>query len=185
MQDQDRKIKQDNKQKPQSFTSKCVLIGFWGGLICGVISYIAYLLNFTALGPALILKPWVLGDWKHELLGQIVGIFAIALLSILTALVYKMILARWYTMWVGICYGVVLWFVVFYVLNPIFPGLKSIADFDKNTLVTTICLYILYGLFIGYSVSFEYHELNQPEGNETSGTDERRAQDSTETETQS
>ncbi|HEX6922558.1 MAG TPA: YqhR family membrane protein [Bacillales bacterium] len=185
MQGQDRKLQQDNKPKPMSYGTKCVLIGFWGGLICGVIGFIAYLLNFTAFGPALALAPWALGDWKNELLGQIVGIFAIALLSILTSLVYKVILARWYTMWLGVVYGAVIWFVIFYVLNPIFPGLKSIADFDKNTLISSICLYIFYGLFIGYSVSFEYHELNNPNGEATSGTDEREAHDSGEAETQS
>ncbi|HEU5141170.1 MAG TPA: YqhR family membrane protein [Bacillales bacterium] len=185
MQGQDRNIKQDNKQKPISFTSKCMLIGFWGGLICGVIGYIAYLMNFTVFGPALVLKPWALGEWKHELLGQIVGIFAIALLSILTSLIYKVILERWYTMWVGVIYGVVLWFVVFYLLNPIFPDMKSIADFDKNTLVTTICIYILYGLFIGYSVSFEYHELNQPEAGVSEESEDSESRDDSEAETQS
>ncbi|HET7579742.1 MAG TPA: YqhR family membrane protein [Bacillales bacterium] len=170
MQGEDRKIHQDNKKKPTSYTSKCVVIGFWGGLISSFIGYLAYLLNFTTFGPALVLTPWQLGDWKDDPIGQVVAIFAIAVVSIVTALVYKVLLERLYSMWVSVGYGIVIWLFVFYVLNPIFPKLEPITEFDQNTLVTTLCLYILYGLFIGYSISFEYHELNRPQKSDSSDT---------------
>jgi hypothetical protein len=162
LQGSNRNLQQNKKEKPMPYWVKCVLIGFWGGLTMSAMGYIAYLLNFSAYGPALVLSPWALGDWTNETASQIVGIFALALLSILAALVYKVLLAQWYSMWVGVAYGIVIWFVVFYVFNPMFPKLEPLGDLDQNTLVTTFCIYLLYGLFIGYSVCFEYHELNSP-----------------------
>lgn len=164
MQGANRNIQQDNKERPKSFMSKCVDIGFWGGLIMSTIGYAAYLLNFTDFGPALIFTP--LGvSWQDDALGQVAGIVAIALLSILVALVYKMFFATWYTMWVGAIYGVVIWLCVFFLLNPLFPELGPVTEFDQNTFVTTICLYILYGVFTGYSICFEYNEFNTPPEN--------------------
>jgi uncharacterized membrane protein YagU involved in acid resistance len=61
-------------------------------------------------------------------------------------------------MWVGIAYGIALFLLVFLVLNPIFPGIKPFWDLSKNTLVTSLCFYILFGVFVGYSISFEESE---------------------------
>lgn len=156
-----KKLAQNDKETPLSFNAKVAVIGFYGGLIWGIIGYLIYLLNFTKYGPALFLNPWALGDWKSKTLGQFISIVLIALLSILVAYGYRFTLAKFKNVWVAIGYGIVLWLIVFYVLNPIFPDLEPITELDKNTLVTTLCLYILYGLFIGFSVSFEYHEFQQ------------------------
>ena len=63
-------------------------------------------------------------------------------------------------MWAGIVYGAVLWAVVFYLFNPMFPDVQTVAELKRETIVTTLCIYLLYGLFVGYSISFEYNELN-------------------------
>lgn len=47
----------------------------------------------------------------------------------------------------------------FFLFNPIFEDVKSITELKSDTIVTTLCLYILYGLFVGYSISFNYNEL--------------------------
>ena len=64
-------------------------------------------------------------------------------------------------MWGGILYGVVLWLIVFYGVNPLLPNLESVSHLERNTIITTLCLYILYGVFIGYSISFETQEMNR------------------------
>jgi hypothetical protein len=63
-------------------------------------------------------------------------------------------------MWVGIVFGAALWGLVFFILNPMFPNLQTVFELPRNTIVTTACLYILYGVFVGYSISFDYNELN-------------------------
>jgi hypothetical protein len=161
-----KRLQQNQEEQPLFLTARSASVGFFGGLIWSIVGYVAYILNFTEFGPALILSPFMLGDWKEETLGQLIGIVAIALVSILVALFYKFVLFKFKTMWVGIVYGVALWFIVFYVLHPIFPGLKAVGDFNRNTVTTTVCLYILYGLFIGYSIAFDYHEFNQRQAKE-------------------
>lgn len=55
-------------------------------------------------------------------------------------------------------YGIVLWVILFYILQPIFPNIPSLHELDKDTIITTLCLFIVYGTFIGYSISYDYHE---------------------------
>ncbi|MCT8138684.1 hypothetical protein H1D32_13610 [Anaerobacillus sp. CMMVII] len=141
-----------------SFNATVASIGFFGGLIWSFVGYLAFFFNFIRVGPALVLMPWALGDWKNGYIGQLVGIVVIAILSIAVAFLYRFILARFNSIWPGLAFGAGLWLLVFYFLNPIFPGLKSLANLDLNTIVTSFCIYILYGLFIGYSISYEFSE---------------------------
>ncbi len=152
------KLEQNKHEEPMSFHTTVASIGFFGGLIWSFIGYLAFFFNFVRVGPALVLMPWALGDWKNGPIGQLVGIAVIAVLSIGVAFLYRYLLARFNSIWPGLFFGVGLWFIVFYFLNPIFPGLKPLANLDMNTIITSACLYILYGVFIGYSISYEFSE---------------------------
>lgn len=154
-------LEQNKHGKQMSFNGTVASIGFFGGLIWSIIGYLAFFFNFIRVGPALVLMPWALGDWKNGYIGQLVGIAVISLLSIVVAFLYRFLLAKFNSIWPGLAFGVLLWFIVFYLLNPIFPGLKPLAELDINTVITSVCLYILYGVFIGYSISYEYYELQQ------------------------
>ncbi|MFC0470989.1 YqhR family membrane protein [Halalkalibacter kiskunsagensis] len=153
---------QENRQEEQmSFSVKVALIGLFGGLIWSLVGYFAFYFNFIRVGPALALMPFVVGDWKDTYIGQLVGVAVIAILSIGLAFLYKLVLQKFQKLWVGIGFGLVLWLIVFYLLNPFFPGLKSVQNLDFNTIITSICLYVLYGTFIGYSISYEYAEQHR------------------------
>lgn len=158
--DDEEKLEQNQQEEPIPFNSKVAVIGFFGGLFWSLLGYVAYVFKFTELSPNLVLTPWVFGNWKNGVLGNFIGIFIIALLSIGAAYLYSFTLKKINKMWPGILLGLLLWALVFYVLNPVFPGLKSVAELDRNTIITTICLYLLYGVFVGYSISFEANELN-------------------------
>lgn len=155
-----------NEQKQQNtgqiettdFTALVALIGFFGGLIWGVVYFIAYYLNLTDVGPALILNPWALGEWKNKILGQLIGIIAISMISIGIAFLYRALFAKFKSITLSLLFGVSLWGLVFYLLKPMFPDLKPLSEIGWNTIVTTVCIFLLYGLFIGYSISFHYEE---------------------------
>ncbi|EIT84516.1 hypothetical protein A374_15362 [Fictibacillus macauensis ZFHKF-1] len=151
-------MSEKKEEQMPSFMSRVINIGFFGGLCWGVVGYIAYYLNLAKIGPALALAPWALGKWKGEWLGQLLGIIVIALLSILIAILYRFLFIRIKNMFGGLLYGILLWLCVFYLLHPIFPGLEPVKNLGRNTIATTICIFILYGVFVGYSVSFEYHQ---------------------------
>ena len=151
-------MEQTETESALSFNMTVAFIGFFGGLFWSSIGYLSFYLNFSRVGPALILMPWAFGDWKNGWLGQVVGILAIAFLSIAVAFIYRLIFAKINKSWPGLLYGIALWIGVFGLLNPFFPGLKPLMNLDINTIITNLCIYAVYGLFIGYSVSYEYHE---------------------------
>ncbi|TLS36360.1 YqhR family membrane protein [Pseudalkalibacillus caeni] len=161
MEDNNRNMEQQQKEEPVSFNSKVVTIGLVGGLFWSMIGYLAYFLNFSTISPSLILSPWAIGEWKERALGQWVAIGVIGLVSILVAFLYRAALVKFSNMYVGMAYGILLWIIVFYILNPMFPKLPNPLELDRNTMVTTICLFILYGVFVGYSISFEYIDNQQ------------------------
>lgn len=66
-------------------------------------------------------------------------------------------------MWVGIIYGFILWVILFILFHPIFNDIPAVMEWSMNTWVTTICLFILYGTFIGYSISYDYMDSKQTE----------------------
>jgi hypothetical protein len=154
------KLEQNKREKPVSQLGKVILTGFIGGIFWSFLAYLSSLLNFTEVSPNLILQPIALGDWKNGTLGEIISIVLIGLLSIGVALAYYAILKRFKSMWIGFLYGIALWGLVFFILNPIFPNLQTVFELSRATIVTTVCLYILYGVFVGYSISFDYNELN-------------------------
>ncbi|MGG3889215.1 YqhR family membrane protein [Metabacillus fastidiosus] len=152
--------KETKNEQKTSLVGKVAVIGFAGGVFFGLLAYLAYILNLTEISPNLILQPFILGQWKNGTMGNIIGIIVLGILSIGAAFVYYVLLKRFKSMYIGILFGLLLFGLVFFVLNPIFPNLKSVAELQRSTIVTTVCIYILYGLFVGYSISFEYNELN-------------------------
>lgn len=142
----------------QSFNGSTAVTGFAGGIFWGFMGYIAYLFNFVSFGPSMILMPWAVGDWKHTMTGQWVGIVAIGVVSIGLAFLYRALAARINSVWPGLTYGVLLWLAVFILLHPLYEGTGSNLVLNLNSVVTSLALYILYGLFTGYSISYDYHE---------------------------
>ncbi|MBB5325246.1 hypothetical protein HNQ34_002346 [Anoxybacillus tepidamans] len=151
-------LEQNKREQPMSLWMKAIITGFFGGVFWSLVGYLAHFFHFTELSPNMILFPWNIGDWKYGKAGNYLAIFLIGLLSIIVALLYYVLFRKMQSMWIGIVYGVALWVIVFYVLNPFLPSLRSVSQLERNTVITTICLYILYGLFIGYSISFETQE---------------------------
>ncbi|WP_233569482.1 YqhR family membrane protein [Falsibacillus albus] len=152
-------LEQDTREKPMSFLMLTVITGFCGGVLWSGLGYLAYVFHFTAINPNVILEPWAIGEWKYSWLGIVISILAIGVFSIVAALIYYGMLRRMKNLWAGIVYGIALFLLVFIVLNPIFPSIKPFMQLDFDTIITTVCLYGLFGLFVGYSISYEENEL--------------------------
>lgn len=130
--------------------------GLFGGILWSVIGYLGYLLNFTEIPPNIVLEPWTLGNWKKGWLGTLISIIVISAFSVGAAYVYYAILRKMKGIWSGFAYGIVLFLLVFFVFNPLFPGMAPVVNLNRDTIITSICLYAIYGIFIGYSISYEY-----------------------------
>ncbi|MCU9613846.1 YqhR family membrane protein [Caldibacillus lycopersici] len=154
------KLEQNQHAKPISASVNAVLTGFVGGLFWSALGLLAYYFHFTEIRPNMILEPWALGAWKTKWLGTVISLIVIGLFGIGAALLYYIALRKFRTIWIGIGYGAILFALVFFVLNPLFPSLNPLHDLNYNTIITTLCLYILFGVFVGYSISYEYNEQN-------------------------
>lgn len=160
MKNQEKKPK-SNYPKPMSLLEHVFWTGFFGGVFWSSVGYIAYLLNFTEIHPNIILEPWALGKWKHEWLGTVIAILLIGMISVGAAFIYYGAIKKWKGIWPGFTYGIYLFFLVFLILNPLFPGIAPFFNLSRDTIITSICLYIVYGIFIGYSISYEYQNQSK------------------------
>ncbi|ALC81588.1 MULTISPECIES: YqhR family membrane protein [Bacillus] len=150
----------DQRGKPNLILGRVVLTGFIGGAGLSLIGYLFSLFRFSEISPNMLLQPFILGDWKNKLMGTFISIIIIGVLGIGAALLYYLFFRRIKGMWAGLIYGVMLWAIVFFLFNPLFPELASINELKSETLISSFCLYLLFGLFVGYSISFDYNELN-------------------------
>ncbi|WP_028783183.1 YqhR family membrane protein [Thalassobacillus devorans] len=167
---EDKKLEQNQREKPASIVNKSLLTGFVGGMIWSIFGAISYYFSFTEVSPAsFVIRSFWQTSWSSAFLGEVLGVTGVSMVSILGALVYYLVLKKTNGLMPGILYGLAIWGVLFYLLNPIFTAVPALPDLTSDTIVTTICLFVLYGTFVGYSISYEYHDLNQPSSDNSSG----------------
>lgn len=162
--------KKQEKQNGQeeSILSRSLMTGFFGGILWSIFGVIIYYFNFAEVAPkTFLLRSWSTAKWTNGWLGDVVSIVMVGILSILIAFIYYGLLKKVSSMWMGVVYGIILWGITFYILQPIFSTIPPLVDFNKDTIVSTICLFILYGTFIGYSISFNYHSMEIEEKKNT------------------
>jgi hypothetical protein len=152
--------KKEEQKQPQSLMKKAMQIGIFGGLFWGAFWYFLHIFSFSTIGPNHFLMPFAFGDWKYGMWGNIIGILIMGILSIAAACLYGAVFKKFQGVWPGIVYGLAWWTVLFFVMGWLSPVLKNVWELSRETLVTTICIFILYGVFIAYSVSFEASEEN-------------------------
>ncbi len=156
------KEKDQRQQEPQqSVVLKSIVIGFASGVFWSGLGAVAYYFHFTEVSAAsFIFRSFWQTDWTGTWLAEVLAILIIGILSMGSALIYYFTLKNKNGIWPGVFYGLALWAVVYFVLTPIFPAIPTFLELSSDTWVTTGCLFILYGVFIGYSISYEYHEFN-------------------------
>lgn len=152
--------KQNAQEEIGSILSRSLMTGFFGGILWSIFGVIMYYFNFAEVAPkTFLLRSWTTAEWTNGWLGDVVSIIMVGILSILIAFIYYGLLKKVTSMWMGIVFGIILWGITFYILQPIFPTISPLVDYNKDTIISTICLFILYGMFIGYSISFDYHSM--------------------------
>ncbi|GGF08233.1 hypothetical protein GCM10010954_03340 [Halobacillus andaensis] len=153
---------QRKKEPPQSVLAKSLTIGFVSGVLWSTLGAISYYFHFSEVSPAsFIFRSFWQTNWTSSFLAEVLAVIIVGLLSILVSLIYYLILKRKNGMWPGLLLGVVVFAAVFFALNPIFSAVPTWSEITSDTYVTSVCLFILYGVFIGYSISYEFHEYNQ------------------------
>ena len=147
---------QDKKQYRTNPWTFSATVGLFAGLIWGSLNMLFQYLDFTNVEPAFFMKTWYVEDYFHSRGGQIVGLFWFVVLSIAASLLYAAVLRKVRGPWMGIAYGLLWWALLYALVGPLIGSSESIFTLDKNSFWTSLSLYILWGVFIGYSISFEF-----------------------------
>lgn len=133
-----------------------VKIGAYAGLIWGCVRWLFHNMKFTIELPGFLLEPF----FKHEFLitywGIAVGIAAFILFSIGAALLYMVLLGRFKGPWPGLLYGLVWWALMFLAAGPMIGMTGKVNAVGWNTFFSELCIFLLWGIFIGYSIAFEF-----------------------------
>ncbi|MBP2078218.1 YqhR family membrane protein [Oceanobacillus polygoni] len=149
-----------NSEEQFSLMSRSLFTGLVGGIALGCAWCILYYFNFSEISPkSFVLNSWIDAKWVDTWLGDLITILIVGLLSMVAALIYHCVFKKIYSMWMGVVYGIILWGIIFVLVQPIFTNVPNITDSTFYTNLSTISLFILYGTFIGFSISFDYYDL--------------------------
>ncbi|GIP51982.1 MULTISPECIES: YqhR family membrane protein [Paenibacillus] len=159
--------RQRNKRKKGTNLLRFSLqIGIFAGLIWGAVQGLFYYLKFTTVLPGYLVEPF----FKHQFLqtqrGYYVGWLFFVLFSVIATLIYTLAFRKLKGPLPGMIYGIVWWAVIFLLLGPMLKMTSPIRELSFNTVFSEFCLFLLWGLFIGYTAAEEYtnERAREPKG---------------------
>jgi len=131
-------------------------IGVSAGILWGALKMSEYFLKFTEIPIGFLIEPF----YKHAFIaswwGMLLGEGSFILLSIVAAVIYYIALRKLRGPYYGIGYGVLWWVLLYLLLGPLSGMVPHLTNMDLVSNITDGCLFILWGLFIGYSITFEF-----------------------------
>lgn len=140
-------------------------IGFFAGLIWGGVQGLFYYMKFTTVLPGYLLEPFFKNSFLQSMAGYYVGWLGFIVFSILVTLAYTLVFRNLKGPLPGMLYGMAWWALIFLVIGPNLHMTTPISTMTTNTFISEFCLYLLWGLFIGYTVAQEYTDerVREPE----------------------
>jgi uncharacterized membrane protein YagU involved in acid resistance len=136
----------------------CLKIGFFAGLIWGGIRWLAVAMNLTRVPAAFLADPWVRRNALASAHWQWTGLALFVLMSVAAALVYYLLFRPYRGPVPGLLFGAVWWAVVYLWVGPMIGAVPPLKKIGWNSLLTDASLFVIWGLFIGYSIAFEFHD---------------------------
>lgn len=145
---------------PWLFAAK---IGLYGGFIWGGMYIIAYFLGFTKVIPGFLVEPFFKHDFLASWTGHMIGWLGFFVLTLVASFVYTALFRKVKGPWLGFGYGLA-WWALLFGLGPFLKMMKPIYKLDLDTLITTACIFIIWGSFIGYTITIEFTDdrLREP-----------------------
>ncbi|QAY66261.1 YqhR family membrane protein [Paenibacillus protaetiae] len=131
-------------------------VGFFAGLIWGIVRWLCYEMKLTMLVPGLVAEPFFLTSYLKTGWGIAVGIASFIVFSIIATYLYYFVLGKVRGPWAGIGYGIFWWLVWFGWIGPMLKFIKPMNVIGWDTITTEFCVFLMWGLFIGYTIAFEF-----------------------------
>lgn len=133
-----------------------LLTGFFAGILLAVFYLVFHYFNVTKVSHFHILSFfYIKASWLHKWYGYLFFILFISVVSVVFAIIYYLLFGRIKGWILGALFGVLLW-TIFGLLIPIFAYDVTFTSFYKTyTNVFNFCALLIYGIFIGYSISYD------------------------------
>lgn len=131
-------------------------IGLFAGIIWGGLKIVEHYLRFTTVPVGFLAKPFYRSSFFHSTAGFWTGWAYFILFSIVASWLYAALFRKVKGHWAGIGYGIAWWVILYVLLGPPAGMMKWMYRMDWNTILTDFCLFVVWGLFIGFSISFEF-----------------------------
>lgn len=148
-----------DQQKDFALFGRALIIGVVGGIFGSVFSIIMYYFNFSEVAPhSYLFVPMVKVITSKTWVSYLVTIVVASICSVILAAIYYGLFRKIHSMWIGLLYGLALWVVIFIFLQPVYQNVQKIQEWNTSTMVSTVSLFVLYGIFIGYSISHDYFD---------------------------
>lgn len=135
-----------------------MVVGLFAGIFWGLTRWLAAGFHFTTVPQAFLADPFVRRSVLASTGWQWFGLLLFIVMSVVAAIVYLLVLGRLSGPWPGIIFGAAWWGLLFIVLGPRIGLVEPIRKLGWSTIITELCLYLVWGLFIGYSIAFEFHD---------------------------
>lgn len=142
-------------------------IGLFAGLIWGGVKGLFYYMRFTTVVPGYLMEPFFKNAFLHSQLGYYAGWLSFIVFSILASMLYTLAFRKLKGPGPGILYGIAWWAVLFGFLGPLFRMTRPLLQLTPITILSEFCLYLLWGLFIGYTAAEEYTDERNREPKKT------------------
>lgn len=139
---------------------RSLITGFIGGLFWCLITLVASYFKIIDISPKTYLKLLFTNDkWLFKWYGTLFTVIVYGLISIFIAYIYYVLFKKIEGMLIGIFYGVGLAILVLFIFPQLYTDVPYLFKMSKRSITTSMCFFILYGTFIGYSISFDYKQM--------------------------
>ncbi|GAA3405504.1 YqhR family membrane protein [Paenibacillus hodogayensis] len=138
-------------------------IGLFAGLIWGAVKVAGAYFKFTKVPLSFMAKPFFAPSFLNTTAGFWMGWLSFIVFSIAASLLYAVLFRKVRGHWAGIVYGIAWWALIVLLVGPLTGMMKWIYRYDWNTIITDFCLFLIWGLFIGFSISFEFTDERERE----------------------
>ncbi|WP_135549836.1 YqhR family membrane protein [Paenibacillus cymbidii] len=133
-------------------------LGFFAGLIWGGLKCAEFGLKFTEIVPGFWLEPFYRHSYLTSGWGIGLGLVAFIVFSIAASLLYALLFGKVVGPWMGLSYGLIWWLVIYGLLAPLLNLPTPFWTMNINWLITDLSLFLLWGVFIGYSIAMEFND---------------------------
>ncbi|NQX44994.1 hypothetical protein HQN87_06600 [Paenibacillus tritici] len=137
-------------------------LGYFAGLIWGGAHWLMYVLHFTKVIPGFLAEPFFKHDFLLTPAGYLLGYLFFIAFSVLSSLIYVLIFRKLNGPWPGMLYGILWWSALFLACSRWFL-LQPPFKLPWTTVISEFCLFLLWGLFIGYTAAIEYTDERKRE----------------------